>query len=147
MSSALSAGETRWRSWREPGRYWMAPAPRATWSSPMSVPPREHTHRRRAETERRGPRPGPGGRQGRLRFQFPPGSIHIGAEPKQIGGRHDLAAKLGADDAELERWVGATDGLSLAACAETGDQRAVPGARARGDGAPEGGARARVNET
>lgn len=35
-----------------------------------------------------------------------------------MGGRHDLAAKLGADDAELERWVGATDGLSLAACAE-----------------------------
>lgn len=32
--------------------------------------------------------------------------------------RHYLAAKLGADDAELERWVAATDGLSLAACAE-----------------------------
>jgi hypothetical protein len=35
-----------------------------------------------------------------------------------MGGRHYLAAKLGADDAELERWVGATDGLSLAGCAE-----------------------------
>jgi hypothetical protein len=35
-----------------------------------------------------------------------------------MGVRHYLAAKLGADDAELERWVGATDGLSLAACAE-----------------------------
>jgi len=29
-----------------------------------------------------------------------------------------LAAKLGADDAELERWVALTDGLSRAACAE-----------------------------
>jgi hypothetical protein len=30
-----------------------------------------------------------------------------------MGGRHYLAAKLGADDAELERWVGATDGLGV----------------------------------
>lgn len=35
-----------------------------------------------------------------------------------MGGRHYLAAKLGADDAELERRVGATDGLSLAVCVE-----------------------------
>src|SRR5262249_39305536 len=37
------------------------------------------------------------GRHGRLRCQFLPGSIHIGAEPKQMGGRHYLAAKLGAE--------------------------------------------------
>src|SRR4029453_6214565 len=58
------------------------------------------------------------GGHGRLRCQFLPGRIHIGAEPKQMGGRPYLAANVGADDTELERRVGATDGLSLAACAE-----------------------------
>src|SRR4029453_12183972 len=58
------------------------------------------------------------GRHGRLRCQFLPGRIKIGAEPKQMGGGPSLAAHAGADDTELERGVGATDGLSLAACAE-----------------------------
>src|SRR5262245_37717947 len=85
MSSALSAGETRWRSW---------PRTRAILDgsgsegdmvvSDVSFSPGAY-HRRRAETDGRAPRPGREARRGRRR-----------------------AGALG----------GATDGLSLAACAE-----------------------------
>ena len=38
--------------------------------------------------------------------------------PDGAAPRAYLAAKLGGDDAEVERWAEATDGLSLAALAE-----------------------------